>query len=309
MSQSLCSNTGSFRLIGSLCVLVLTFSSVIAQQTPQASRPVLDLEGNKIFAKAVLLDVVNSRLDEWAKNGARYDPDMLDYCVHQLDMFMKSHGYLQAKATQGNVEQTEAGPRILLTVVEGPLYRVGKMTVDGARLITSEQILNEVGLKTGDIADGRKLSDGLYERLKVRYAKVGYIQYTAEVTPTFHAEKDAAEGIVDFAFTIDEGEQFRIHSIKIAGADKALTDLLTRELMLRDGDIFDDELFRESVKRLSASGLVEPIDADKDSDFIDLRAKQMQAAYSRKQWDADFGPALLDLTIHVKASTAASRNR
>src|SRR5580765_8106605 len=131
MSQSLCSKTKSFRLIGTLCVLVLSFAGVIAQQTDDAKRPALDLEGNKIFAKAVLLDVVNSRLDEWAQNGARYNPQMLEYCVHQLDQFMKSHGYLQAKATQGDVEQTEAGPRVLLTVVEGPLYRVGKMTVDG----------------------------------------------------------------------------------------------------------------------------------------------------------------------------------
>jgi outer membrane protein insertion porin family len=309
MSQSLCSKTKSFRLIGSLCVLVLSFAGVIAQETTEAKRPALDLEGNKIFAKATLLEVVNSRLDEWAKNGARYNPQMLDYCVHQLDMFMKSHGYLQAHTTQGNVEQTEAGPRILLTVVEGPLYRVGKMTVDGATLITSEQVLNEIGLKTGDIASGEKLNDGLYERLQARYAKIGYIHYTAEVTPTFHAEKDAAEGVVDFALTIDEGEQFRIRSIKIVGADRALTALLTRELMLRDGDIFDDELFRESVKRLSASGLVEPIDADKDSDFLDLQAKQRQAAYSRKQWDADVGPALLDLTIRVKPGTALSKER
>jgi outer membrane protein assembly factor BamA len=96
MSQSLFSKTASFRLVGSLCVLVLCFISVIAQPTTEVKWPVLDLEGNKVFAKATLLDVVNSRLDKWAENGAKYDPAMLDYCVHQMDQFMKSHGYLQA---------------------------------------------------------------------------------------------------------------------------------------------------------------------------------------------------------------------
>jgi len=293
MSRSFFSTTGSFRLAGSLFILVVSFASGSAQQTGEAKRPALDLEGNKVFAKAILLDKVNSQLDSWAKNGGKYEPNMLDYSVHQLVGFMSSHGYLQAKVSQGNVEQTEAGPRVLLTVDEGPIYRVGKVTVEGARLITPEQVLDEIGLKTGNVANGEKLSDGLFQRLRVRYAKFGYIQYTAEVVPTFHAEKDAAEGVVDFALTIDEGEQFRIRSLKIAGADKALTDSLTRELMLRAGDIFDDELFHESVIRMNRTGLVDPIDSEKDVEFTDNLRKSL-----------DEGPPVLDLVIHVKKSSA-----
>ena len=292
MSQSLCSRTLSFRLAGSLCILVLSFTSVIAQQTTEAKRPTLDLDGNKIFAKAILLDVINSQLDEWAKDGGKYDPAMLDYCVHQLQMFMGSHGYLKAKATQGNIEQTETGPRVLLTVVEGPLYRVGKMTVDGARLITPEQVLDEIGLKTGDIANGKKISNSMFERLKNRYGKFGYVQYTAEIIPTFHAESGDAEGVADFKFTIDEGQQFTVRSIKIDGADKALTDVLRRELMLRAGDIFDNELFHESLTRMNRTGLIDPIDSQRDVNFKDNQQK------------ASTEPALLDLVIKVKKSTA-----
>jgi len=207
-------------------------------------------------------------------------------------MFMRSHGYLQAKVTQGNVEQTEAGPRVLLTVVEGPIYCVGKVTVEGARLISPEQVLDEIGLKTGNVANGEKLSTGLFQRLKDRYGKFGYIQYTAEVTPTFHAESGDAEGVVDFALTIDEGDQFSVRSIKIDGADKALTDALRRELLLRAGDIFDDELLHESVTRMNRTGLVDPIDSQKDVDFKDNQHK------------TSLEPALLDLVIHVKKSTA-----
>lgn len=292
MSRSHYSTTGLFRLAGSLFILVLSFTSLIAQQTSEAKRPALDLDGNKVFAKATLLDVVNSQLDEWAKHGTKYEPAMLDYGVHQMEGFMKSHGYLQARATQGNIEQAETGPRVLITIVEGPLYRVGKMTVDGARLITPEQVLDEIGLKTGDIANGKKVSDSLYQRLKARYGKFGYVQYTAEVNPTFHAEMGDAEGVVDLKITIDEGEQFTVRSIKIAGADKALTEVLRRELMLRAGDIFDDGLFRESITRMNRTGLVDPIDSERDVDFKDNQQK------------ASTEPPLLDLVIKVKKSSA-----
>jgi outer membrane protein insertion porin family len=292
MSRCLCSTTRSFHLVLSLSILALGFTSVLAQPAGEAKRPALDLEGNKIFAKAVLLDKVNSQLTEWAKNGFKYEPAMLNYCVHQMEMFMKSHGYLQAQVTQGNIEQTESGPRILLTVVEGPLYRVGKMTVDGTRLIPSEEVLNEIGLKTGDIANGKKVSDGMFESVKARYGKLGYIQYTAEIVPTFHAEIKDAEGVVDLKLTIDEGEQFAVRSIKIDGADKALTQALSRELMLRAGDIYDNELLRESVTRMNRTGLVDQIDNEKDVDFRENKRKPYEE------------PALLDLVIHVKKSSA-----
>ena len=109
MSRSFFSTTGSFRLAGSLFILVLSLASASAQQTGEARRPSLDLEGNKVFAKAILLDKVNSQLDAWAKNGGTYEPNMLNYCVHQLEMFMRSHGYLQAKVTRGISSKPKPG--------------------------------------------------------------------------------------------------------------------------------------------------------------------------------------------------------
>src|SRR5436190_4129687 len=295
MSRSVCSTKHSMGFLFSLTLLVVVCTSVLAQEANVEKRPILDLTGNKVFAKPELLGIVNSQLDEWAKNGAKYQSGMLEYSVHQAERFMKSQGYLQARLTQGSVEQSEAGPHLLITVVEGPRYRVGKMTVENSRLMTPEEVLEEIGLKTGDIANGAKVSDGLYQRLKERYGKFGYIEYSAEVQPTFHAPIDDAEGVVDLKITSEEGEQFAVHSIKIEGADKAVTQALTRELLLHAGDIYDDGLFRESITRMNRTGLVAPIDSDKDVSF----------AGNKRKTD---GQSLLDLVILVKkADTLSAR--
>jgi outer membrane protein insertion porin family len=308
MSQVRCFTNQAIRFVITVAVLLFAFAAVCAQEVKE-TRPVFELEGNKIFSRTELLGSLNANLDKWTQKG-NYGSDMLDYGLHLLDRLMRSRGYLQSRVAKGNVEQTEAGSRMLLTVTEGPLYRVGAITVDGAQLFSAEQVLDEIGLKTGDVANGVKLSDGLYERLKTRYGKFGYIQYTAEVAPTFRAEKGAAEGVVDFKITIDESEQFRIHSIRIAGAERGTTDLLARELMVRDGDIFDDELFRQSVERMNRTGVVEPIDAEKDVDFTDLREKQRQLAHKQRLDNPDVGPPLVDLLIHVKkAGNSATRER
>ena len=300
----------TIRFLFSLTLLVIVSTSVLAQETKVEKRPALDVTGNKVFSKPELLGVVNSQLDSWTKNGGKYETAMLDYTLHQMEQFMRSHGYLQAKVTKGDIEQTEAGPQIVLAVVEGPLYRVGKMTIDGARLLSTEEVMEVIGLKTGDIANGQKLSDGIFQRLKARYAKFGYVQYTAEVDPTFSLKDGAQEGVVDFQFIIDEGDQFRVHSIKLVGAEASLMDSLKRELLLRAGDIFDDELFRESIARMNRTGLVDPIDDEKDVHYTDLQDKERQLANKRGAKADDLpAPPLLDLVITVKKASLSARDR
>jgi outer membrane protein assembly factor BamA len=297
MSRSLDSTKHSIRFLFSLTLLVVVCASVFAQEAKVEQRPVLDLTGNKVFSKPELLDVINSQLDKWARNGARYESAMLTYSVHQAEQFIKSQGYLQVRLTTGSVEQTEAGPRVLITAVEGPRYRVGKMTVENSQLLTAEQVLEEIGLKTGDIANGAKVSDGVFQRLKQRYGKFGYITYSAEIQPTFHAAIDDADSVVDFKITIAEGEQFAVRSIKIEGADKTVTQALTRELLLRAGDIYDDGLFRESITRMNRTGLVAPIDSEKDVSFVGNKRKTD-------------GQSVLDLVILVKqADTLSARQQ
>lgn len=278
----------SLRFVVALNVLLAALASVPAQsEVREKTRPILDIEGNKVFSKKELLDIANKQLDEWTKNGATYGPDQLDYCLHTMRQFMQSGGYLQAKVARAQIDETEEGSRVILSVDEGPLFRVSKIKIDEARLFSPEQIRDEIGFKSGDIVNGEALSQALYERLKTRYAKFGYIQYAADIEPTFHVNEKASDGVVDLTITIDEGDQFTVRSIKIIGVDSACTNLLRHELLIRNGDIYDDELFRESVKRLSSTALVEPIDADKDVDFS----------------QPDQSVPVMDLIIHVKRAS------
>ena len=66
-----------------------------------------------------------------------------------------------------------------------------------------------IGLNKGDIADGEKVTKGLFENLKKFYGQQGFIEYTAEPVPTFHDNpQNPNEGVVDFTVTIEEGKQF-----------------------------------------------------------------------------------------------------
>jgi outer membrane protein insertion porin family len=237
----------------------------VRAQDAASARPVFDVDGNKVFSKDELLDTTNKCLDQWLETA--YTTEKLDYCLHKLTAYMRSKGYLQARLDKTLYNQTDSGTKALIPVVEGPLFRVGNIDVKNAKVFTAAQIVETIGLSPGDIADGEKLSAAMFERVKEMYGNLGYIQYTAEITPAFHVKEGADEGVVDIAIAIEEGQQFKVRSIKFSGADKTTLEQLQKELMLHDGEVYNSDLFRQSIARVNDTGLYDPIDVNKDVDF------------------------------------------
>ena len=106
--------------------------------------------------------------------------------------------------------------KIVVPVTEGKLYRVGELKVEGNSIFSEQQILAYVGLRKGEIANGKRLQDAVYEDLKKVYGSQGFVQYDAEFEPEFKDNPtNPNEGIVDITITIDEGKQFTLRQIGI----------------------------------------------------------------------------------------------
>ena len=178
---------------------------------------------------------------------------------------------------------------MIVPINEGALFRLGEVKIEGSTLFSPAQILEMLTLKTGDIVDADSLSVWFFERVAKAYGNFGYIQYTAEPELKFHLKEGGREGVVDLTVTIDEGHVFTIRSIKFEGNGSVPEHTLFREMLVRNGEVFNKELFVESLKRISQSGQFEPIDAEKDVDY---------------KWDQK--SPRLDLTIHLKKKAAES---
>lgn len=273
----------------SLMVLMGVCGAVTVHAQEATARPVLDFDGNKVFTKLELLDIANTCLDRAVDANHPYETLHLDYCLSKVVSRMHEKGYLQARLGKTLYEQTENVSKATVPVEEGPLYRVGEIKIENTKILAPAQILEMIGLRSGDIADGSKIGAGIFERAKEAYGNLGYIQYTAEITPTFHAKEGADEGVADFTITIDEAAQFRIRAIKFAGGDNKTNEMLRRELMVRDGEVYNSDLFAKSITRMNNTGLYDRIDPDRDVDY---------QTNEKAAW--------LDVTIRLKKKVAAS---
>lgn len=249
----------------------------------------VEFEGNTVFSdgslRGAMKYVKEAGLITRFKSLDILNREKLDYDLHLVDNYMRSKGYLQARHGEPRIESVgpkrtgfpilplpflssvDEGLRITVPIVEGKVYRLGEFKVEGNSIFSENQIRAVIGLNKGDIADGEKVSKGLFENLKKFYGQQGFIEYTAEPVPTFKDNPtNPNEGIVDFTVTIEEGKQFTLRRLEFVGNTFTRDNVLRREVLINEGDIYNDAYWEYSVVKLNQLGYFNPIDKDKDVD-------------------------------------------
>lgn len=155
--------------------------------------------------------------------------------------------------------------KIVVPVTEGRIFRVGELKVEGNSIFSEQQILGYVGLKKGEIADGKRLQDAVYEDLKKVYGGQGFVQYNAEFEPEFKDNPaNAKEGIVDIVIRIDEGKQFSLRRLEFTGNTFTRDRVMRREFLINEGDIYNQNYLDISVSRINQTQYFDPVDKDQD---------------------------------------------
>jgi outer membrane protein insertion porin family len=249
----------------------------------------IDFEGNEVFKDGEL----RNALELVKKTGliSRFKgQDILDLRKLQYDLqknvreYMFSKGYFQARIGEPIIEgagykRTSFLPflklplissmddtlKIIVPVTEGRIFRVGELKVEGNSIFSAEQILSIVGLRKGEIADGKRLRTALYEDLKKIYGSQGFVLYDADPETEFRDNPaNDKEGILDVTVRIDEGKQFRLRRLEFTGNTFTRDQVLRREMLLNEGDIYNQRNMEISVARLNQTQYFDPIDKEKD---------------------------------------------
>jgi outer membrane protein insertion porin family len=249
----------------------------------------IEFTGNEVFSDGKLRSqmkyVKEAGLISRFKSEDILDREKLEVDLRRVTFYMRSKGYLQARTGEPIVEglgrrttgffiplpflsSTDEALRVTIPISEGKLYRIGELKVEGNSIFSEQQIRGAIDLKTGDVANGERIGKTLQEDLRKAYGAQGFIQYEYEVNPTFRDNPtNPKEGIADFTFTIIEGKQFTLRRLEFLGNTFTRDSVLRREVLINEGDTFNQRAFDVSVLRLNQLGFFEPIDGEKDADF------------------------------------------
>ncbi|REJ75918.1 MAG: outer membrane protein assembly factor BamA [Acidobacteria bacterium] len=251
----------------------------------------IDFEGNENFDDGELrkqLQLVRETgLISRFKGQDILDLRKLEYDLNKnVREYMFSKGYFQARIGEPRVEglgvkrtgfpilklfplplvtSKDDTLRIIVPVQEGRIFRVGEVAITGNSIFSEQQISAIIGVQKGEIANGKRLREALFEDLKKIYGAQGFVEYDVELDPEFRDNpENAEEGIVDLNITIDEGTQFRLRRLEFAGNTFTRDEVLRREMLVNEGDIYNQVRIETSVIRLNQTGYFDPIDKDQD---------------------------------------------
>ncbi len=260
----------------------------------------IEFEGNEKFKDSELRNALQL-VKETGLISRVKGADILDMRKLQFDLqrnvrsYMWSKGYFQARI--GDPEIVEMGTRrtsllplitlpipllssiddtlrIIVPITEGKLFRVGELKVEGNSIFSEQQILGAIGLKTGEVADGKRLQDAVYEDLKNIYGNQGFVNYNAEFDPVFRdSTENPNEGIVDITITIEEGNQFSLRRLEFQGNTFTRDRVLRREFLMNEGDIYNQRALDISLLRLEQTQYFDPINKDQD---VEIRTDEGQ---------------------------------
>jgi hypothetical protein len=136
-------------------------------------------------------------------------------------------------------------------------YRIGDVKVVGASVLNEAQTKVSLGLVPGQVYSEDQLRRG-FENLKRIYGSRGYINLVAE--PRF--DFDEQQKVVNLSIEVDEDRQFTVNRINFTGNTKLRDEVIRREILIKEGEIFNSSLWDLSVARLNQLGYFDEIKYD-----------------------------------------------
>ena len=189
----------------------------------------------------------------WVIKG-EVDRDTIAGDKERLIDYYRRLGFFKAEV--GRVIDYNADEdRVTLTfyINEGPRYNVGTVSFIGNSVFPGEALSPHLKLVDGDPFDQSTMTKDI-DTVKDLYGSNGYVFADAAPDLRFHLEP----GVVDIIYRVKEGQQYRIGDIHVTiKGDNPHTrhSTILNRLSMRPGDVADIRQFRNSERRIKASGL------------------------------------------------------
>jgi outer membrane protein insertion porin family len=204
----------------------------------------------------------------------------------RLEDFYLNHGYVQVRVGRPKVSYADGRSGLFkkkpvkwmtleVPVTEGPQYRVGEVRFDGLTVLKEEIVRPLFKVATGDVYDEGRLKKG-FDKLRDIYGAVGYFQWTGAP----RKKPDPERRVVDVTLAMEEDKRYFVGRISFAGNQSTRDKVIRREIYMNEGDVFNTEALKQSIRRVNQLGYFKPIEGapqlqpnGKHDDQIDVTFK------------------------------------
>jgi outer membrane protein insertion porin family len=204
--------------------------------------------GNSAAKRSELMKVIKTKpkglMNVFSSTAGKLNSEQVQDDVRAIRELYQSKGYVQAEVKQPVITRRGTKVDVTFPIVEGTRFTVGKVSYSGVRVFTLDELTKGLTLKSGAIfspqamaADRKTIGD--------LYGSKGYIDAAINMSPL-----PGGPGLVDVSVRVDEGVQYYVDKVNIAGNTRTKDKVIRRELALAPGDVFDTVRMDASRQRL-----------------------------------------------------------
>lgn len=235
----------------------------------------IQFEGNQAFSDQSLRGAMATKTEGffWFQEG-RYDRVRLqEDLLTNLPDFYGANGYIDFNVVSDTllVDPVSGKARLVIGVDEGPQYRLGEFSIQGARRFPEDQLermftarrRSVLGLPFGGASDreqgeifDRAALDAATQQVQQMYRNQGYLY--AQVEPIVErVENPDGDPVVNVSWAISENSPFYVNRITIEGNTFTHESVIRDRLVVFPGDIYSEDRLLQSYRSIAALGFFE----------------------------------------------------
>ncbi len=246
--------------------------SFVIDDGPKSRVEEIDFVGNDVFSDGKLRGQMKKVKPHgfwnmtWLLGKTTWTPDKWsgpEGDQKRIEDFYLDHGYVTASVGEPAVsylgdkggKKPRRGIKLEIPVSEGDQYRIGEVKFEGMTVFKPDLVLPVFKLQPGDVYRESRIKKG-FDKLRDAYGAQGYFQWTGRP----ERKPDPERKVVDVVLTMDEDKRYYVGKITFTGNTTTRDKVIRREVYLNEGDVFNTEALKLSIRRINQLGYFKPME-------------------------------------------------
>ena len=243
-------------------------------------------EGNTKFGDRILRKQMKTKgktFYSFIDKSGRLDETQLEQDVNAVKEYYQDHGYIDVEVKEVRRERAKGRLTIVMVLVEGPLYRVGKIRISGTKVANEQKVRALLKMKEGGVYSPKQIREDS-KKIADAYGSGGYVDL--QVTPQ---GIPAGEGRIDVHYEILEGGPSFVQRINIVGNTRTKDKVIRREVLISPGDILNSVRVETTKKRLENLGYFEKVETFPEDTGVSGRKDLTIQVQEKRTGSLNFG--------------------
>ncbi len=204
----------------------------------------ITFSGNRHFSAGKLRGQISTKAKSLFRSGG-FNREKYVLDKDKIIDFYKNHGYIDAVITSDSIYYNPEKTKMFIHInlKEGSRYYFGSISWEGNKVISDQQIQNDIKFKPGAIYSQKKYDDSV-NKIREGYQDEGY--WYAHIDEKSLPKEDT----VNFHLAITEGEPVHVRLVNIEGNTKTREKVIRRELTVIPGTVFKRSVLGRSLRDL-----------------------------------------------------------